>query len=170
MEYRILFPRLDGRGEQWLRHICWGTKKNGGGISTIIEKCSCMRVKIIAYHYPLRCSYQLHGSVMANKSFLTNFEFSRFQEKRFIPLYTQHYVWICLFLFVTILLYGKKSDSSYFTTNVVKYYEMANIFQTIVCWIFVLIKIPHNQRIGRGDMVGADIIIYTKGYVRRHVF
>ena len=62
---------------------------------------------------------------MANKSFLTNFEFSRFQEKRFIPLYTQRYAWICLFQFVTILLYGKKSDSSYFTTNVVKVSGMA---------------------------------------------
>ena len=31
-------------------------------------------------------------------------------------------------------------------------------------------KNPHNQRIGRGDMIDADIIIYTKGYVRRLVF
>ena len=85
-----------------------------------IKKGSCMPSGKIAYHYHLRYSYQLHGSVMANKSFLTNFEFSRFQEKRFIALYTQLYVWICLFLSVPTLLYGKKSDSSYFTTNVVK--------------------------------------------------
>ena len=90
---------------------------------------------IIAYHYYLRYSHQLHGSVMANKSFLTNFEFSRFQEKRFIPLYTQLYVWICLFLSVPTLLYGKKSDSSYFTTNVMKVLEMNKCYSK-----FLIIK------------------------------
>ena len=110
-------------------------KNNGGGMDTILIDGSAMPVKMIACHYLLRCSYQLHGSVMANKSFLTNFEFSRFQEKRFIPLYTQLYVWICLFLSVPTLLYGKKSDSSYFTTNVAKVLEMNKCYSK-----FLIIK------------------------------
>ena len=55
-----------------------------------IKKGSCMPSGKIAYHYHLRYSYQLHGSVMATKSFLSFFEFARFFFKRFISLYTQH--------------------------------------------------------------------------------
>ena len=36
-----------------------------------IKKGSCMPSGKIAYHYHLRYSYQLHGSVMATKSFLS---------------------------------------------------------------------------------------------------
>ena len=68
-------------------------------MDTILIDGSAMPVKMIACHYLLRCSYQLHGSVMANKSFLTFFEFARFFSKdlyRYIHNAMCEYVCFCL--------------------------------------------------------------------------
>ena len=51
-------------------------------MGTIKDERICKSLlRIIVCHYYLRCSYQLHGSVMATKSFLTFFEFARFFSK-----------------------------------------------------------------------------------------
>ena len=45
-------------------------------------------LRIIVCHYYLRCSYQLHGSVMATKSFLTCLNLQILRQKIHIAIYT----------------------------------------------------------------------------------
>ena len=69
------------------------------------------------HQYHLRYSNQLHGSAMAINLSSTILKFSRFLVKK---IYFAIYTSPCVNMSVSIssLLFGKKSDSSYFTTNV----------------------------------------------------
>ena len=58
-------------------------------MGTIKDERICKSLlRIIVCHYYLRCSYQLHGSVMATKSFLTCLNLQILRQKIHIAIYT----------------------------------------------------------------------------------
>lgn len=101
-----------------------GTITNGRFLHTMFRKLYAITTSVVV------C--QLHGSAMATKSFQTFF--LNLQDSPFKDLYRYIHNAMCgyvLFLSVTILPFGKKTDSSYFFANVVNICDMTNVFCNI---------------------------------------
>ena len=70
-------------------------------MGTIKDERICKSLlRIIVCHYYLRCSYQLHGSVMATKSFLTCLNLQILRQKIHIAIYTSPCVNMSIFVYL----------------------------------------------------------------------
>ena len=84
------------------------------------------QLRIIVCHYYLRCSYQLHGSVMATKSFLTCLNLQILRQKIYIAIYTTP----CVDMSVSVHHDSSfREETGFFIlyANGVKIYEIANV-------------------------------------------